>query len=145
MAITSKEGPEPSCYLPVQKTLTVGVLGKGISICFPPDIPMVHSSTLVVATDRERLTCGGFFLGETVRFGSPEFIVDYFGGLASPPGGNSGAIFIGMTRSGSPSLQTMIEDSPNEFYMTSNREGWSSLRVSRRLCMGASPTPTATT
>jgi hypothetical protein len=36
---------------------------------------------LVVATDGERLTCGGFSLGEIVSFVSLEFIADCFGGL----------------------------------------------------------------
>jgi hypothetical protein len=35
---------------------------------------MVHSSTLIVTTEGEHLTCGGFSLGETVHFGSLEFI-----------------------------------------------------------------------
>jgi hypothetical protein len=64
---------------------------------------------------------------------------------ASPPGGDSGASFVGMTHSGLPSLQAMIEDSTDEFYMASSGGGSSSLLVSQRLSTGASPSPTATT
>jgi hypothetical protein len=42
---------------------------------------MVHSSMLIVAIDGERLTYGGFSLGETIFFGSLEFIADCFVGL----------------------------------------------------------------
>jgi hypothetical protein len=111
----------------------------GFALCFHLDILMVHSSMLIVSTIRERLMYGDFSLGEIVCFGSLEFIADFFGCLSlSPGGGDSDAIFIGMTCSGSPSLQTIMEDSPNEFYMASSREGSSDLPVSRRLHMGAS-------
>jgi hypothetical protein len=62
---------------------------------------MVNSSALAINIDGERLTCGGFSLDVTVRFGSPEFIVDYFGGLSlSPKGGDLGAILVFTTRRG---------------------------------------------
>jgi hypothetical protein len=48
---------------------------------------MVHSSTLTVATDGERLMCCGFSLNRTIRFGSLEFITDYFDGLSLSPRG----------------------------------------------------------
>jgi hypothetical protein len=90
--------------------------------------------------------CGGFSLIETVRFGNLEFIADYFGGPSlSPKGGNSDAIFMGITSSGSPSLWAMIEDSTDEFYIASSREGSSSLPASQRHNMGAPPAPIATT
>jgi hypothetical protein len=50
---------------------------------------MVPSSALVVATDGECLTCGGFFLSETVHLRSFEFIADYFGGLSLSPKRNN--------------------------------------------------------
>jgi hypothetical protein len=57
---------------------------------FPLDVSMVSSSAIVVATDGERLTCGGFSLGETVHLGNYEFTTDYFDGLSlSPRRGNN--------------------------------------------------------
>jgi hypothetical protein len=93
----------------------------GIAACFPLDVLLVHSSTLVVTTDGERLTCGGFSLDETVRFGILEFIADYFSGMClSPKESDSGAIFRSTTHSGPPTLWAMIEDSTEEFFMASS-------------------------
>jgi hypothetical protein len=73
---------------------------------------MVHSSTLTITTNGEHLTYGGFSLGETICFRSLEFIVICFGSLSlSPKGSDSGSIFMGMARSGLPSLCTILEDS----------------------------------
>jgi hypothetical protein len=97
---------------------------------FPLNVLMVHSSTLTVTVDGEHLTCSGFSLGETIRFGTLEFIPDSFGSLTlSPKGSYSGFVFVETTRNGSPSLCTILQDS-NEFYMTSSRKGSSSLPVS---------------
>jgi hypothetical protein len=106
---------------------------------------MVRSSALAITTDIECLTCNGFSLGETFCFGSLEFMADCFGGLSlSPKGSDPGAIIMGTTHSGSPSLRAMIEDSTIEFYMTSSREGSSSLPASLRHSMGAPHNPIAT-
>jgi hypothetical protein len=43
---------------------------------------MVPSSTLTFSTDGEHLTCGGFFLTESVQLGSIEFIVDDLSGMS---------------------------------------------------------------
>jgi hypothetical protein len=107
---------------------------------------MVHSSMLVVTIDGACLTCGSFSLDKTIRFGSLEFIIDYFGSLSlSPKEGDSGAIFVGTTHSGSPSLWDMIEDSLDEFYTTFRGDGSFGLPVSRRLRTRASPAPIAIT
>jgi hypothetical protein len=92
---------------------------------FPLDVPMVHSSALAISADGECLTCSGFSLSKTVRFGSLEFIADCFGGLSlSPRRNDSGAAFMGSTHTRPPSLlRAMIEDSTKEFYMTSSGEG----------------------
>jgi hypothetical protein len=41
---------------------------------FPLNILMVPSSTIIITTDSECLTCGGFSLRETIHHGSIEFI-----------------------------------------------------------------------
>jgi hypothetical protein len=110
------------------------------------DVPMVHSSMLAVTTDGEYLMYGGFSLGDTVCFECLKFIVNCFSSLSlSPKGSDSGAIFMGTTHHGSPSLHAMIEDSSDEFYMASSGEESSSLPASWRQSMGAPPAATATT
>jgi hypothetical protein len=55
---------------------------------------MVPSSSITIAADSERLTCGGFSLGEPVCLGKFEFIADYFDGLSlSPRRGNEDTAF----------------------------------------------------
>jgi hypothetical protein len=84
---------------------------------FPLDIPIVFSYALVVSTNGEHLTCGGFSHSEIVHLGSFEFIADYFVGLSlSPKRSDSGVAFTGSTRSGSPSpWQAMVEDCHTQF------------------------------
>jgi hypothetical protein len=53
---------------------------------FPLDVLMVPSSMITIAADGERLTCGGFSLGETIHLGNFELIADYFGSLSLSPG-----------------------------------------------------------
>jgi hypothetical protein len=113
---------------------------RDLQCAFPLDILMVHSSTLIISADGERLTCSSFSLGETVHLGSFEFISDYFGGLSlSPQRNDSGAAFMGSTHSGPLSLwRAMIEDSTKEFHADSSGEGGSDLPSLRRHDMGGS-------
>jgi hypothetical protein len=80
---------------------------------------MVPSSALIIATDGERLSCGGFSLSETIHFGSLKFITDNFSSLSlSPLGDVLDTIIIGSARSGPPSSpQTMRGNSTEEFPM----------------------------
>jgi hypothetical protein len=48
---------------------------------------MVPSSALAVAVGGERLSCDGFSLSETIRFGNLEIITNGFGGLSLSPWG----------------------------------------------------------
>jgi hypothetical protein len=43
---------------------------------------MVPSSALAVVVGGERLSCDGFSLSETIRFGNLEIIANGFGGLS---------------------------------------------------------------
>jgi hypothetical protein len=89
---------------------------------FPLDVLIVPSSAITVAADGERLTCGGFTLGETIRLVTFKFIADYFDDLSlSPIRGDLGAAFMGSSHSGTPSpWWAMIEDSVEEFLMVSS-------------------------
>jgi hypothetical protein len=108
---------------------------------------MVPSFALTIASDSERLTRGGFSLGQTICLGSFEFTADYFGGLSlSPRRGNSGAAFMGSTHSGTPSpWWAMIEESTEGILMTSSVERGSGLPSPRGHDTGALPAPVGTT
>jgi hypothetical protein len=83
------------------------------------DVLMVPSSAFAVAADGERLSCGGFSLGETIRFESLEFITDRFDG-----GG-----WLRRHRQGlNPRWATILAAGPNrdsteEFHMALDGEG----------------------
>jgi hypothetical protein len=107
---------------------------------------MVSSSALTVTSDGEHLSYNGFSHGETICFGSLEFIVDYFRGMSlSPRRDGSDTAIMGSTRNGPLSpLQVMIGDSTEEFHMASDREGGIDLPSPRRDSTEASPAPATT-
>jgi hypothetical protein len=73
-------------YLADEKSTYSWRAKKGhLQRAFPLDVPMVPSSVLTVAAGGERLLCGGFSRGKTIRFESLEFITDHFGGLSVSP------------------------------------------------------------
>jgi hypothetical protein len=85
---------------------------------------MVHSSTLAITTDGEHLMDGGFSLSEVVHVGSLEFSTGHFDNLnLSPKGSDSGAVFVGMAQSGSPSLHAILEESVSEYDSTTSEGG----------------------
>jgi hypothetical protein len=108
---------------------------------------MVSSSATTITDNSERLTYGGFSLGETICLRNFEFITDYFSGLSlSPKRGDSGTAFMDSTCSETPSLrQAMIEDSVEEFLMASSGEGGFGLPSPKRHDTGALPAPFTTT
>jgi hypothetical protein len=76
---------------------------------------MVISSKLSFIANGNNPTSVGLAPGQTIHFGSLEFTVDHLGRLSlSPEEDDSGAIFIGMVHSGSPSLHITLEDSSDD-------------------------------
>jgi hypothetical protein len=108
---------------------------------------MVPSCSIIIVADGERLTCDEFSLGEIIHLGNFEFITDYFGGLSlSPRRGDEGTTFVGSTRRGaSTPRRATIEDSTEEFVMTSSGEGSFGQPSPRRRNMRASLNPATTT
>jgi hypothetical protein len=107
------------------------------------EVLMVPSSSITIAANDERLTCGGFSRGEPVYLGIFELIIDYFSSLSLyPRRGNDGAVFVGSTRSGACTPQrAMIEDSPEEFLTASSRKGSFSHLSPRRRSTGGPTHP----
>jgi hypothetical protein len=76
---------------------------------------MVISSKLSFIANGNNPTGVGLAPGQTIHFGSLEFTADHLGRLSlSPEEDDSGAIFIGMVHSGSPSLHITLEDSSDD-------------------------------
>jgi hypothetical protein len=81
------------------------------------------SPYLTVTADSERPSSDVFSLGETIRFGSLEFIVDHFGGLSLSPIRDT-AVMMDSTHGGTLSpLWATTEDSVEEFHKVSDGEG----------------------
>jgi hypothetical protein len=107
---------------------------------------MVPSSALVVAADGERLSCDIFSLGDTIRFGSIEFIADRFGGLSlSCMGDGLDAAVMGITDGRPPSpLQANVGDYTKEFHTALDGGRRVDLPSPRRHSTGASTVPAMT-
>jgi hypothetical protein len=93
----------------------------------PLYILMVYSLKLSFVANSNNLTDVGLALGETICFGSLEFTADHFSCLSLNPEEDSGAIFVGMVHSRSPSLHTTLEDLSNEGDATLSKGGSSGL------------------
>jgi hypothetical protein len=103
---------------------------------------MVPSLALTIAADGKRLSCGGFFLGESIHFGSLEFITDRFGGLSLSRLGDGSCVIIMGPAHGGPPLQswTMVGLPPRGFLWAPDGEGRTDLPSPRRHGIEAPPT-----
>jgi hypothetical protein len=85
---------------------------------------MLPSPKLLFITTNNNPTNVGLALGSTIHFDSLEFIANRFGHLSfSLERWDSGAMFVGMVHSGSPSQRTPLEESSNENGSTSGAGG----------------------
>jgi hypothetical protein len=68
--------------------------------------------------------------GETIHFGNMEFIADHFNNLGlSRKGDDSGAIFVGIADSRSPSLHGILEESTCDDESATSEGGSSSFPI----------------
>jgi hypothetical protein len=134
--------------LPVPKTLTVGMPGKGIcSALFLDTVLMVPSLEFTAAAGGEHLSCDGFSHSETVLFWILKLIADHFGGLSLFPLGNgSGTTAMGPACGRPPLPQQIMVGNPTEWLtMAPSGEGRTNLPFLGRNNMKASLTSTTTT
>jgi hypothetical protein len=107
---------------------------------------MVHLPKLTITTDGKHQTDINFTLGETICFRSLEFTADRFGSLSLSNEENvSGAVFMGMTHNGSPSLHTILEKSADEGDTTSSKGRSSDFPISQECNMMTPFIPITTT
>jgi hypothetical protein len=107
---------------------------------------MVLSSKPIIVANGNNLTSVGFTMGETIRFGSLEFIVDNFGDLSlSAEGNDSSTVLVGMVHSRPPSLHTILEESTDEDDTASNGKGSSVLPILQGCNVMTMTTPITTT
>jgi hypothetical protein len=104
---------------------------------------MVSSSAITITVDGECLSRDGFLLGETIRFGSLEFIIECFGGVnLSPQRDGSDVAAMGSTHCGPLSpLWAMTGDSILEFYTVLDGEGGSASPLLEGMARGLRPPP----
>jgi hypothetical protein len=115
-------------------------------VCFSLNILMVHSLNFTFVANDNNLIDVGFAPGETICFGSLEFIADHFSNLSlSPEGNDSGTVFIGMVPNESPSLHTILEESSDESDTTLGGGGSSSFHDPRGCNVVTPIVPIATT
>jgi hypothetical protein len=106
---------------------------------------MIHLLKPIVITDASNLFDVELTWGETVHFKNLEFIADRFDNLSlSPERNDSGAVFVGMDHSGSPSLHAILEEFVGEDDSASS-EGRSSGFLISRGCNVVTPTVLITT
>jgi hypothetical protein len=91
------------------------VPGRGFAACFPLNVSIVYSLKLTFVANGNNLTSTRLTPGETICFGSLEFIAGRFGNLSlSPEGNDPGTVFVGTVHGGSLCLHTVLEESTNE-------------------------------
>jgi hypothetical protein len=117
--------------LQVKKTLIVGVPGRGTCVVLSSECSDGSFTKTPIATDSSKLTGVKLAWGKTIHFRNLEFITDPFDNLSlSTEGNDSGAIFVGMAHSGSPSLHAILEESTGEDDLASSEAGSSSFPIS---------------
>jgi hypothetical protein len=108
----------------MQKTMIVGMPGRGFAVRFPLGVLMVYSPKLSFIANGSNPTGVGLALGRTICFDILEFTANRLGRLSlSPQEGDLGTLFIGMVHNGSPSLHITLEDSSDEGGATSGKAG----------------------
>jgi hypothetical protein len=105
---------------------------EGFIVCFPLNILMIHSPKPTIIANNNNLTGIGFAWGETIRFGSLEFIANRFGNLSiSPEGNDSDAVFMRMVHSRLSSLHAILEESTDEDNIVSSGRANSDFPISQ--------------
>jgi hypothetical protein len=107
---------------------------------------MVYSLKLTIVANGNNPTNVGLTSGETICFGSLEFIIDRFGNPSlSLKGNDSDAMFVGMLHRGSSSLCTILEESSDKGDTTSAGGGGLRFLVLRGYNVVTTTIPIATT